>query len=253
MTATPVGMRCPECAKQRTKVHTMGSVGGASGAGARVTLAIIAVCVVVFLLEGNFGVTTGGGGSSWIYQHGALWGPALYFEHEYWRMISSGFLHTGLLHIAFNMYILYMLGKEIEQEIGSPRFGLLYFTALLGGAFGALLQTTTTPTVGASGAVFGLMGFLVVEMLRRGINPLQSPLGMLLILNVVISFLPGAGISFGGHLGGLVFGALVSVALYEGDRRGPKWLGPALCGGLCVVAVVGSVLTVGQLGTTVGF
>ncbi len=249
MTSTVVGMRCPECAKEKTKVVTAQALRGSGSIV--VTQTLIAVCVIVFLASGNFGVTSGGG-SAWLYQQGALWAPAIEIQHEYWRLVTSGFLHSGLIHIGFNMLLLYWLGSEIEREIGSPRFGLVYLTALLGGSLGALIQTTTSPTVGASGAVFGLMGYMVVEMRRRGINPFQSQIGLLLLLNVVLSLRPGSNISFGGHIGGFVFGMLAAVALYEGSRRGPRWLGPALCGVLCVAAVVGSIVMAGQVGITDG-
>lgn len=251
MTPTVVGMRCPECAKQKTKVVTAQALRGTGQP--IVTQTLIAICVIAYLAGGNFGLTGGGAsGGSWLYVNGALWAPAIEYQHEYWRLVTSGFLHSSLLHIGFNMLLLYFLGSEIEREIGSPRFGLVYLTALLGGSLGALLQTTTSPTVGASGAVFGLMGFMVVEMRRRGINPLQSQIGLLLLLNVVLSLRPGSGISFGGHLGGLLFGVLAAVALHEGARRGPRWLGPALCGALCVIAVVGAVVMAGQPGLTDG-
>ena len=247
MTPTPVGMRCPECAKQRTRVHTARSM--AAGSEPRVTYGIIAICVVAFLASGSFGLG-GGATSSWIDVNGALWAPAIEYNHEYWRLVTGGFLHSGLLHIGFNMLLLWFLGQEIERRIGSARFALVYATALLGGSLGALLQTTTSPTVGASGAVFGLMGYMVVEMRRQGINPLQSQIGLLLVINVVLSLRPGSNVSFGGHLGGLLFGALAAVALHEVGRRGPRWLGPALCAALCVVAVVASIAVSGQPGLT---
>lgn len=250
MTPTVVGMRCPECAKQKTKVVTAQALRGTGQP--IVTQTLIAICVIAYLAGGNFGLTGGASGGSWLYIHGALWAPAIEYQHEYWRLVTSAFLHSSLLHIGFNMLLLYWLGSEIEREIGSPRFALVYLTALLGGSLGALVQTTTSPTVGASGAVFGLMGFLIVEMRRRGINPLQSQVGLLLLLNVVLSFRPGSDISFGGHLGGLLFGVLAAVALHEGTRRGPRWLGPALCGALCVIAVVGAVVMAGQPGLTDG-
>jgi membrane associated rhomboid family serine protease len=239
MTSTPVGMRCPECARDRTKVRTIRTLGGTSEP--RVTVALIAICVVAFLAGGNFGIA-GGTGGSWVDVHGVLWGPGIE-QHEYWRLVTSGFLHTGFLHIAFNMVLLWFLGSELEPRLGSARFGLVYLTALLGGSFGALVQTQGV-TVGASGAVFGLMGYLVVEMRRQGLNPFRSQIGFLVIVNLVLSIRPN--VSFGGHIGGLVFGALAAVALYEGSRRGPRWLGPALCVGLCAVAVVGAVVVSGS-------
>ncbi|WP_320672864.1 rhomboid family intramembrane serine protease [Patulibacter defluvii] len=247
MTPTPVGMRCPECAKQRTKVHTSRSLGGT--AEPLVTYAVIAICVIAFLAGGEFGVSDSST-STWLYRNGVLFGPLVH-DGELWRLVTGGFLHSGLLHIGFNMLLLYWLGTEIERRLGNVRFGLVYLTALLGGSLGALIQTTATPTVGASGAVFGLMGYALVEMRRQGINPLQSQIGFLLIFNVVLSLRPGANISFGGHLGGLVFGALAAVVLHEvARRRGPAWLAPALLLGLCAIAVVGSVLMSGQTGIT---
>lgn len=255
MTPTPVGMRCPECSKERTKVVTARALGGPGTA--YVTQAIIAICVVVYLAGGSFGVAGNEAGStSWVYQEGALWAPGIE-HHEYWRLVASGFLHSSLIHIGFNMLLLYFLGTEIERQVGPARFGLIYLTALLGGSFGALVQTTSAPTVGASGAVFGLMGYLVVEMRRQGVNPLQNQIGLLLVFNVVLSLRPGSGISFGGHLGGLLFGVLAAVALGTAARPPsrpgrPRWLGPALCGALCVVAVAGAIVMAGQPGLTDG-
>jgi membrane associated rhomboid family serine protease len=243
MTPTPVGMRCPECAKQRTKVRTISSIGG--GHAPQVTQAIIAVCVVAFLAGGNFGLSSGSS-ASWIDRNGALSGFGV-ADGGYWRLVTGGFLHSGLLHIAFNMLLLWFLGSEIEGRLGGPRFALVYLTALLGGSLGALVQTQGV-TVGASGAVFGLMGFTVVEMRRQGINPFQSQIGFLILVNLVLSLRPG--VSWGGHVGGLVFGALAAIVLLEGSRRGPRWLGPVLCGALCVVAVVGSILVADGSGVT---
>jgi membrane associated rhomboid family serine protease len=234
MTSTPVGMRCPECAKQRTKVHTIGSIAGTHAP--QLTQAIIAVCIVAFLAGGNFGV--GEPTSSWIDRHGWLYGPQV-ADGEWWRLVTGGFLHADLLHIALNMVLLWFLGSQIEAKLGTARFGLVYLTGLLGGSLGALVQTQGV-TVGASGAVFGLAGYLLVEMRRQGVNPFQSQLGFLIIINLVLSFRPG--VSWGGHLGGLVFGALAALALHEGARRGPRWAGPALLGVLCVVAAVGAIL-----------
>ncbi len=234
MTPTPVGMRCPECAKQRTKVHTIGSVAGTHAP--QLTQAIIAICIVAFLAGGNFGV--GEPTSSWIDRNGWLYGPQV-ADGEWWRLVTGGFLHADLLHIALNMVLLWFLGSQIEAKLGTARFGLVYLTGLLGGSLGALVQTQGI-TVGASGAVFGLAGYLLVEMRRQGVNPFQSQLGFLIIINLVLSFRPG--VSWGGHLGGLVFGALAALALHEGARRGPRWAGPALLGVLCVVAAVGGIL-----------
>src|SRR6476620_4205926 len=182
MTPTSVGMRCPECSKQKTPVRTIRSVGGEP----RVTVGIIIVCAVVFLASGSFGVGSAGGNR--LYGDFALFGPAIEANHEYWRLITGGFLHAGFLHIAFNMYLLFIIGRLFEPRWGSARFGALYFAALFCGSFGALLQTTVTPTVGASGAIFGLMGAALVQLHADGEDPFRTDIGFLVIANLALGF-----------------------------------------------------------------
>jgi membrane associated rhomboid family serine protease len=234
MTPTSVGMRCPECAKQKTKVRTARTLQK----DPRVTVGIIIVCVVLALGGGSLGF--GGGGGGRLTADFALWGPGV-ADGEYWRLITGGFLHAGLLHILFNMYLLWILGQMLETTLGSGRFAALYVTALLWGSFGALLLTPDAHTVGASGAVFGLMGAAAVELRARGINPFQTDIGMLIILNLGLSFVL-SGISIGGHIGGLIGGALAGVALGYADRHRSRVLGYAACGALMVVAVIGSIV-----------
>ena len=235
MTVTPVGMRCPECARQRTRVHTMRSLNS----GDYVTRALIAINVLAFLASGSFTISNGAG-SAQIVNKGVLYGPSIEPGHEYWRLVTSGFLHANLLHIFFNMYLLFMLGQMLEPAIGRIRFGAIYFVALLAGSLGALIATPYSPTLGASGAVFGLMGAAVVEMRSRGIDPMQSGIPMLIVLNLVISFtLPG--ISIGAHVGGLIGGSLAAAALNFADRRRSLALGLAACVLLAAGAVGGSI------------
>src|SRR4051812_45298545 len=210
MTATSVGMRCPECAKQRTKVHNMRTMSGEP----RVTVAIIIVCAVAMLASGNVGFGSNGGGR--LTADFALFGPAI-SDGEWWRLVTGGFLHANLIHIFFNMYLLWILGQMLEPMLGSGRFAALYFTALLWGSFGALLVTPNVPTVGASGAVFGLMGAAAVELRARGVNPFKTDIGMLIIFNLGLSFLL-AGISIGGHIRGPIRGAVA--------RRAARHAGP---------------------------
>jgi membrane associated rhomboid family serine protease len=243
MTATSVGMRCPECARQRTKVHTARSMDAAP----QVTVAIIVACVVLYLGTGQTIGFGGGSPSGWIYTNFVLWGPFIHLNHEYWRLVTGGFLHDGIFHIGFNMYLLWILGQQLERVLGSVRFGVLYFTALLCGSFGALVQTTTVPVLGASGAVFGLMGALVVYNWRRGFEAFGGGLGGLIVLNLVISFLPGLNVAFGGHIGGLVGGGLAALAIHESDRLRNPWLGYVACAVLAVAAVLGSVAISGDL------
>ena len=241
MTATSVGMRCPECARQKTKVRTAGNLHSEP----RVTVAIIVLCVVAFLGSGSFGFGGGGGGT--LTADFALNGPAVALDGQYWRLVTVGFLHANIIHILFNMYLLWILGNMLESTLGSPRFAALYFTALLWGSFGALLVSPLSNTVGASGAVFGLMGAAAVELRARGINPWQTDIGMLILLNLGISFiLPG--ISIGGHVGGLIGGALVGLAFGFADRRRSRVLGYALCAALAVVAVAAAIGVAGGSG-----
>ena len=192
MTTTPVGMRCPECARQKTQVKTLRNTARRP----EVTIALIAINVVVFLTEGSF--TFSGGPTGKVYEEGALFGslsglPTLGVAHgQWWRIVTSGFMHENLIHIGFNMYVLYILGQMLEPALGRLKFGTIYAVSLLCGSFGALLVTPHSPTVGASGAVFGLMGAAAVEMRARQIPVMQSGVGGLILLNLVISFaLPG--------------------------------------------------------------
>jgi membrane associated rhomboid family serine protease len=229
MTPTPVGMRCPECANQRTKVHTMATTRSEP----RVTVAIIIVCAAVFLGTNGFS-----GGSGTLWGDLLLFGPAVH-DGDWWRLVTSGFLHAGPIHILFNMYLLWILGNMLEPTLGSSRFAALYFTALLAGACGALVVDPNSPTVGASGAVFGLMGAAAVELRSRGINPFKTDIGALIIFNLVLSFVISH-ISVGGHVGGLIGGVLVGVAYDVADRRRMPALGYLACLVISAIAVVGA-------------
>jgi len=216
MTPTPVGMRCPECARQRTRV-TRG-VGEASLlTSAPATFVLIALNVAAFLAEvasasGGLGV----GASSAVREFGLL-GVSV-AEGEWYRLLTGGFLHYDFLHILFNMVALYFLGRILEPGIGTVRFVFLYFAALFGGAFGALLLSgSDTLTIGASGAIFGVFGATFVIARARGIDALAGTVGVLILINLAISFSTPR-ISLGGHLGGLVVGVLCMLVIVAGER-----------------------------------
>ena len=242
MTPTPVGMRCPECSKQKTQVRNLSNVRSS----VQLTPVLIAVCVIVGLSSGSVGA---GGGGNELFARGALFGP-LVADGEWWRLITGGFLHSGLIHLGFNMYLLWMLGNMMEPELGQVRFGLLYLVALLAGSAGALLIEPNAVTVGASGAVFGLMAAAFLEMRKRGIDPMASGIGPLILMNLAITFIPGFNISIGGHIGGLVGGAVATLLLHETDTPARRNLGTA---GLVVLAVVFGVLGVvaAEAGTSI--
>jgi membrane associated rhomboid family serine protease len=243
MTSTPVGMRCPECANQRTRVVTARSLSRAP----TLTYALIAVNVAVYLAGIAMEARAAGGlGGNPLIEHGAL-SRATVADGEYWRLVTSGFLHAGLLHIGFNMLSLYIIGMILEPAIGRLRFGLIYLVSLVAGSFGALLLTPVGFTVGASGAVYGVAGAAILVMRRRGMDPMQSGLLLWLGINLVVTFtVPG--ISIGGHLGGLAGGALATLALFGvGERRGvPKLVPELLMLALGAVAVFGSIAVAGS-------
>lgn len=144
-------------------------------------------------------------------------------QGEWYRLVSGGFVHFGLLHIAMNMYLLYQLGRMLEPVLGSMRFGLVYFASLLGGSTGALLLTPDALTGGASGAVFGLMAAAVVGLRHRGVNPWRTGLGATFAINIVFT-LAIPGVSVGGHFGGALVGAACgAVLLAPAQWRLPQW------------------------------
>jgi membrane associated rhomboid family serine protease len=237
MTPTPVGMRCPECAKQRTRVHRMRS---STTRVPRVTYALIIANVAAFLAEeGQFSLT-GSTVHGQVVEEGDLYRAAIQEGHQYWRLVSSAFLHVDILHIGFNMYLLYLLGLMLEPAIGSVRFAAIYFTALLAGSFGALLATGA-PSLGASGAVFGLMGAAAVELRARRLSVLESGIGTLIIFNLILSFTL-SNISVGAHVGGLIGGALAAAALRYGDSRRIPSLGLVACAAISALSVAGALL-----------
>ena len=242
MTSTPVGMRCPECSKQKTQVRTVRSLNATV---TTVTVALMVVSGALFLGSGQFGLGSTGG--SELFSRLGLFGPAISFDGEYYRLVTSGFLHSGLLHVGFNMYLLWMLGQMLEGPMGSPRFAGLYLVSLLAGSFGALLFEPQARTVGASGAVFGLMGAAFFQMRARGIDPFATGIAPLILFNLAFSFLPGLNISIGGHLGGLFGGAVTALALLAVERRRlPGWTGYVVLAALAVAFAVAGVAVSGR-------
>ena len=244
MTPTPVGMRCPECASERTRVtHGTGSAGGQLG-DAPATVILIALSVVAFLAE----LGTGSGGlssasSSLINDYGLV--GAAVGNGEWYRLVTSGFLHAGLMHLAFNMVALWFLGKVLEPSIGTPRFVLIYFASLLAGSFGAILLTDNLGlTVGASGAVFGIFGATFVIARGRGLSHIASQIGIILGINLLLTFTI-SGISIGGHLGGLAAGLLCGALVIAGERgqlgasaKAIDYGGMVLIGALAVLGAI---------------
>jgi len=215
MTSTTVGMRCPECARQRTRVVRPRAMADVAPTA---TQAIIAINVVAFIAElaGGHGGLGNVGGT--VYEKGALFGPLVSPGGEWWRILTSGFLHASILHIGFNMVFIWMIGRSLEPAIGSARFALAYVAALVCGSFGVLLLEPHAVAVGASGAAFGLLGVLMVEARRRGISLWSTGLIQVALFNFIFTFtVPG--IAIGAHVFGFAGGIVVGVIYDQCDRR----------------------------------
>jgi membrane associated rhomboid family serine protease len=239
MTPTSVGMRCPECTRQKTRVVRRGY----AGSDPVVTYGLIIVNVLAFFGEVATGAGLGGGGAiggaDSVLAKAALNGPAV-ANGDVWRIFTAGFMHYGLFHLLVNMYSLYILGSLLEPSIGSLRFAIIYAVSLVGGSFGALLISPDALTAGASGAVFGLLAASIVVLRSRGISAMESGLGIWLIINLAFSFT--AHVSLGGHLGGLVAGGLCAWIMTTGARlRMPRWAPLAASALLGVAAFAGAV------------
>jgi membrane associated rhomboid family serine protease len=239
MTSTSVGMRCPECARQSTRVRTMRSTTDEP------TLTYILIGINVLVGIGSLLGGGAGADSSSLTDDGGVSQQTI-ADGEYWRLITAGFLHAGPFHLLTNMLALWILGSLVEPAMGKWRFGLVYFVSLLCGSFGALLLSPDSLTVGASGAVFGLMGAAAVVARNRGFSLMESGLGIWIGLNLLITFtIPN--ISIGGHIGGLVGGTVTAFLLVElGDRvRLPDIVPTLACVAIGAAAVVGSIVVSG--------
>jgi membrane associated rhomboid family serine protease len=247
----PVGIKCPEHAAigatrptaQRTYRQAKGRV---KGLDAPATVILVAINVIVYFITvaQGFGLNNPGGR---IFVDGALVGAAIDIQGDWYRLVTAMFLHGSVIHLAFNMLALYWLGTIVEQALGVWRFLLIYFTAGIAGSAGALVLSTPTQfTVGASGAIYGIMGaLLVLEYLSTGSFAGQA-MG-LIVLNLVIT-VSVPNISLGGHLGGLVGGIAATFALMRFRHHRHRALGPALVALIAVAAVVVAYVRVGSYG-----
>ena len=241
MKQASVGFHCPECVKAAgQRVYTPQNLQFQP----LVTQAIIAVNILAYLAQQSVpGLTT----------DGLLFGPII-AEGEFWRLLTSGFLHGSLFHIGFNMYLLWMIGPELEKAFGKVKFLLLYFGALFAGAAAVTFFNWDAPTLGASGAVLGLAGAMAAVYQIRGFSFRQSPVYGLVVLNLALPILTafvniGFGrISFWGHFGGMVGGAAIAAVLIYLPERGiiPKNMAVAAAAaavaGFAILGLVGSEL-----------
>ena len=243
MIQAPVGFHCPEDAKEgRQKVYTSQSLFSTNARTSPVTLVLIAINAAAFV----FGLTQAGGSltgsTNQVTIDYGLFAPIMDLNGEWYRLVTSGFLHAGLIHIGFNMWALYLIGPQLERTMGGIRFALAYFFCLLCGSLGALIASPQALTVGASGASFGLMGMLVIVQRANGLRLFDTGLGSILVLNLLLTFGFSGTISVGGHLGGLAGGLIAGWIFIELPRRSralPSFL-PTVAVVALGVAVVGA-------------
>jgi membrane associated rhomboid family serine protease len=260
---TPVGQRCPEHAGAAVGIRkaTAPIQRAVTGVGSRrvnaVTMVLIGMNIGIYFAELALGGTISGT-RNWIFSHGALivngiivngsiipgpphaTAPAGYSlvgvaHGEWWRLITAAFLHYGPLHLAVNMYSLYYAGTLLEGMIGRWRFALLYFVCGFAGCAGAIFWSPNQITLGASGAIFGVLGGLFVLERRRHIAT-GGQIAGLIVLNLIFTFTLSSFISVGGHVGGLIAG-VVLMYLFDQYRRSAA-MSIAAAGAVMVLSVV---------------
>ncbi len=242
MVFSAVGIKCPDCAgtpvgakKAATRVRS----AAGEGRDFIVTKVLIGITGIAFLAQASGGGTfTEPSGE--IFQQGYLRAYEV-ASGEWWRLVTNAFLHGSVIHLLFNMLMLWWFGRPLEGLLGRGKFLAIYFVSILAGSAGALLLSPTNATIGASGAVFGILGAgLVLE--RNRIDVFGGSALFVVILNLAFSFAV-AYVSIGGHVGGLVGGALAVLVLSRWGRGhavyGPVDL-PAIAGLLAIA--VGSVV-----------
>lgn len=269
MVFAPVGIKCPDHASGPGVVHpahrgtarmkraaVQRPMSLRSGA-APLTRVLIAVNVLIYLVQLGLGAGVSPR-SGWIFENGSLIAHLYYTDGtlalgvadgDWWRLITSAFLHANAIHLAMNMLVLWVLGAGLETAIGARRFGALYLVSGLAGSAGALVWSPNSITVGASGAIYGIMGALLIyEYFQTG--SFAGPTLTMIIINVAISF-GFSGISVGGHIGGLVGGVLAGAALARFGRGNMAYgkLGPAVIGTLVAIGAAAVLVAYYQVGS----
>jgi membrane associated rhomboid family serine protease len=204
MRSASIGYQCPSCASDSIPV-----IKGINRnrfipnqKNTPVTKFLSISLIAIFLLQELTGTL--------LVKSFALFAP-LVTSGEWWRLISAGFLHGSIIHLLFNVYILWVIGSQLESIVGNVKFIIIYFVSLLGGSFASyLFSPFGSYSIGASGAIFGLMGAMLVVGRRRNLD--ISQITTLVAINVVIGFVL-SGIDWRAHLGGLAAGAFIAWVL----------------------------------------
>ncbi|WP_431797464.1 rhomboid family intramembrane serine protease [Microbacterium kunmingense] len=232
----PVGVICPECLAQQQASRTPAQKKAERRWARRpatvalgdtrplATYAIIGITALVYLIS----LIPGFGGT--VTDTLSFWAPTLYPEafgvFQPWRLLTVSLVHSGFWHIGLNMLALWLIGRSLEPLLGRWRFIALYLISTLGGSVAVALLSFGTPVVGASGAVFGLFGALLI--IGRHLGAPVTGIAIVLGINLVIGFIPGFNISWQAHVGGLIAGLLVAVILTQTRARSRRPLQIAL-------------------------
>jgi membrane associated rhomboid family serine protease len=243
MVQASVGFQCPECTRQGAKASPVITARALTTRPPYVTCVLIALNVAGFLAVLQSGGTLTDGGGTFTEHFGLIasypFSSIGVARGEWYRLFTGGFVHAGLIHLGMNMFVLWIVGSQLERLVGAVRYLSIYVVCLAAGAFAVMLADPAALTVGASGAIFGLMGAAAAYQQARGINLMQSGLGALIVINLVFSFaVPG--ISIAGHIGGLIGGLVLGWLMFrlEGKVRS-EWVAATLAGAITVLLVYG--------------
>jgi len=232
MTSASVGFQCPDCVAEgkATVREPRTRLGARIPGNSFVTIALIGACAVVFMWQYVAGINNSASDFG-------MFPVAIALNGEYYRLFTAMFLHGSLIHIGFNMYVLYVFGPQLENVLGHVRFAVLYLLAGLGGSIASFwFSDPYVLSVGASGAVFGLLGAYAVVGKRLGMDTRQAIglIGLNLVLGFVIS-----GVDWRAHIGGLVTGAAVAAIMaYAPARNRVLWQVMGVLGVCAVLAVL---------------
>ncbi len=241
MQVASVGFQCPDCVNAAAAAIRQPT----TVAGARlidrpmVTYTVIGINLAVFAIQLLVGINE-------LAVDFGMWPFGIAIDDQWWRLLTSAFLHGSFLHIAFNMYVLFVLGPPLERILGHGRFVVLYLMAAAGGSVASYaFSDIRTVSVGASGAIFGLMGALIIagRRLRADIRQVL----ILLAINVVIGFL-APGIDWRAHLGGLVTGMVAAAVLVYTPAPMRQWRTAWQLIGISALVVVLAMVTLWRTG-----
>jgi membrane associated rhomboid family serine protease len=240
MISAPVGFQCPECVAGAQVSLPKTRFGGSFNTVPKVTRVILVTCISIFVLSLLLG--------SFALAFGMI--PIAIAQGEWWRLLTSTLLHGSILHLLFNMYALYWLGPQLERSLGHVRFAALYILSALGGSVASYwFSDLRTVSVGASGAIFGLITATIV--IGREMRTDVSQLIVLLGLNVVIGFLQ-SGIDWRAHFGGAITGAAIAFIYTKGNRLNRDRIHRAGLAGIFVLLVLATLARNAQVSALIG-